>query len=249
MLNPYGGIGHEATFKNKTAKSRDSFKRCTLKPRKISVASRHFLNLKIAYCSGRKALVSRKPPRLTSPSKGIRNHYQEFGATKFYEKFGAQYRNPHEAVIRVLVERASVEWKFEIKNWRVLDLACGSGEATLALRDLGCNRIDGIDPYTGQAYFERTGQTALPHSFEELAKGVLPPATYDLCICSFALHLASPSFLPPLCLQLALRCARLWILTPHKRPHISSAWGWELKNEMVHERVRARCYQSLLFEG
>jgi hypothetical protein len=34
----------------------------------------------------------------------------------------------------------------------------------------------------------------------------------------------------------------LIILTPHKRPQLSPEWGWILKDEFVHERIRARLY-------
>jgi SAM-dependent methyltransferase len=184
---------------------------------------------------------------MNTNASAIRPQYEEHGATEFYEEFGDSYRNPHEPVIQTLLERAVRESNFDFASLRVLDLACGSGEATLALRASGCREIDGVDPFTGQAYFERTGQSCEAFSFEDVARGVLGARRYDLCVCSFALHLAPASILPNLCLQLALTCNSLWVLTPHKRPHLKSDWGWSLRSEDVFSRVRLRSYDSALF--
>lgn len=126
----------------------------------------------------------------------------------------------------------------------VLDLAAGSGEATLALRELGARQIDGIDPYTADAYSARTGASPERFSFEDVAVGALAGRSYSLVVCSFALHLCEPSRLPKVAQQLSLIGDALLILTPHKRPVIQPGWGWQLKGEMVVERVRARVYAS-----
>ena len=181
--------------------------------------------------------------------KGIRVEYEEHGATGFYEQFGEDYRNPHEPIICEILHRAASQWNFDLPHWRVLDLACGSGEATLALCELGAKSIDGFDPYTSAAYFKRTQQHAEAVSFADIASGVLQARRYDLCVCSFALHLSPPSLLPLLCWQLATSCARLLVLTPHKRPHISSNWGWNLKGEMIEQRVRAQFYESAIIRS
>lgn len=176
-------------------------------------------------------------------SDAIRPQYDEHGATEYYRKFGATYRNPHEPVVRTLIEQAAHEFPFDTTA-RVLDLACGSGEATLALREVGCTSIEGIDPFTSIAYLERTGQEAEDFSFEDAVQGVLSSRHYELCVCSFALHLAPNSVLPNLCLQLALICKTLWIITPHKRPHIKEEWGWKFREEIMLSRVRLRVYDS-----
>lgn len=175
----------------------------------------------------------------------IRPQYDEHGTTEYYRQFGATYRNPHEPVIHSLIHRAAREWSPDFAGMRVLDLACGSGEVTLALQQLGCADIDGVDPYTGEAYFERTGRGAEPISFAEIAQGVLQDHLYDLCVCSFALHLVEPSLLPNLCLQLSLICGKLIVLTPHKRPYIKSEWGWRMREEIMQSRVRLRAYDSV----
>jgi hypothetical protein len=178
----------------------------------------------------------------------IRPLYEEHGAPEYYRQFGASYRNPHEPVVRALIEQAARDFALP-ESARVLDLAAGSGEATLALRELGFQNIDGVDPFTGAAYFERTGQTCEAFSFEDVARGVLAVRRYDLCVCSFALYLAPESVLPNLCLQLALICRTLWVLTPHKRPHIKADWSWKLRNEILLSRVRLRVYSSVLSAG
>jgi SAM-dependent methyltransferase len=170
----------------------------------------------------------------------IRKQYEELGVEGFYAEHGAEYRNPHEPVIAEAVAQAVARWRLPLD--RVLDLACGSGEATLALASLGAKTIDGIDPFTGAAYRERTGRMAESWRFEEIAAGAIAGRRYDLIICSFALHLIEQSWLPALLAQLGLISNRLLILTPHKRPEIKTTWGWRLVDEFVHERVRVRLF-------
>jgi SAM-dependent methyltransferase len=184
-----------------------------------------------------KSQASRKRP-------SIRGEYEQHGVAGFYSERGGDYRNPHEPVIREALGIAAERWPLDLS--RVLDLACGSGEVTLALRDLGAGVIDGVDPYTGEAYRERAGQAAEPFSFEEIAAGALAGRAYSLIVCSFALHLLEPSRLPGVCYRLAEIGDALLILTPHKRPAIRPAWGWSLEGEHVHARVRLRYYRSSL---
>ncbi len=172
----------------------------------------------------------------------IRPAYEEHGVTGFYQQFGSSYRNPHETILQSLLKRVSLEWKLELSH--VLDLACGSGEATLVLQELG-GGVSGIDPYTGQAFFERTGLHAEPFSFDDIANGVLEGRNYSLIVCSFALHLVELSKLPMLMFQLAQITDTLLVLTPHKRPQIKPIWGWSLEQEMLEDRVRARLYRTL----
>ena len=176
-------------------------------------------------------------------SPSIRGEYQQHGVHKFYEQQGATYRNPHEEAIREALRLAVARWKLDPAG-KVLDLACGSGEATLLLRELGFQHIDGVDPYTGAAYRERTGQPAEAFTFEQIAVGALEGRTYDLIVCSFALHLAAESRLPTLAYQLSQIASLLLILTPHKRPYLKAEWGWVLDDEFVHDRVRCRLYRK-----
>lgn len=174
-------------------------------------------------------------------SNSIRNEYQAHGVDAFYEQYGATYRNPHEPIVRHLVQTSVEAWGLDIIH--VLDLACGSGEVTLALRALPmCGQVSGIDPYTASAYLERTGQAAETFTFEDIAQGALTGRHYSLIVCSFAMHLIAESWLPALSYHLSQISPQLLILTPHKRPDLKSAWGWGLTHEYLHERVRARLY-------
>jgi 2-polyprenyl-3-methyl-5-hydroxy-6-metoxy-1,4-benzoquinol methylase len=172
----------------------------------------------------------------------LRKAYETHGVRGFYEQHGAHYRNPHELSVARAITAAVQHWQPDLA--RVLDLACGSGEATLALRALGAGSLHGVDPYTGPAYQARTGQAAEPLSFEAIAAGALAGRAYTLIICSYALHLLQPSRLPQLAYQLSLLAPALLVLTPHKRPHLRSDLGWALTGELVVERVRVRHYQS-----
>jgi hypothetical protein len=180
------------------------------------------------------------PPPATR--KAIRHEYEDRGVEGFYRDRGGDYRNPHEPQIRKSIGIAAREWRLDLS--RVLDLAAGSGEATLALRSCGAEAIEGIDPFTFDAYHQRTGQPALRMSFEQIASGELAGPRYSLIVCSFALHLVEPSRLPRLCYQLGVIGEQLLVLTPHKRPRIAQAWGWELREEMVIQQVRSRLYRS-----
>jgi hypothetical protein len=172
----------------------------------------------------------------------IRTEYETHGVRAYYEQQGAHYRNPHEAALARALAAAVRAWQPDLSQ--VLDLACGSGEATLTLRALGAGATHGVDPYTGRAYLERTGQPAEPLSFEAVAAGALAGRHYSLIVCSYALHLLAPSRLPQLAYALSLLAPGLLVLTPHKHPTLRPEWGWGLVGEMVVERVRVRFYRS-----
>lgn len=188
------------------------------------------------------------PPRQKNllPS-AIRQSYDCYGVESFYQEYGAEYRNPHEIPLQELLEQCLRHWHLDLSS--VLDLACGSGEVTLVLQKWGCpaNQIEGIDPFTFEAYSKRTGLKAHRLSFEEIAQGALDSSTYSLIICSFALHLMESSRLPQLLLRLALRSPYLLILSPHKKPHCPQKTGWILQEQALRERIHARLYQSVLF--
>lgn len=172
----------------------------------------------------------------------IRREYETHGVAGFYRSGGADYRNPHAPQIRANLQIVAREWEVDLSD--VLDLAAGSGEVTLALRKLGAGRVDGIDPYTFDAYQQRTGRAAGRETFEEVAAGALSGRYYSLIVCSFAMHLVERSRLPGLCDALSRIGDSLLILTPHKRPEIRESWGWGLTREMVVQRVRSRLYRS-----
>lgn len=174
--------------------------------------------------------------------KAIRKEYEAYSVQGFYEKFGDEYRNPHEAIIKQVIEASVQKWQLNCD--RVLDLACGSGEVTLALQSLGVTNITGIDPYTYKAYYQRTGKQAEIYTFEDIATGVLTGRFYSLIVCSFALHLVAESRLPLLLYQLSLIGDTMIIITPHKRPQLKAEWGWIFLDEITIERVRSWLFQT-----
>ncbi|MFB2934437.1 methyltransferase domain-containing protein [Aerosakkonemataceae cyanobacterium BLCC-F154] len=174
--------------------------------------------------------------------KAIRNEYEAYSVPGFYEKFGDEYRNPHEVIVKRVIEESVNRWQLNCQQ--VLDLACGSGEVTLALQSSGVTNITGIDPYTYNAYFQRTGKQAEVYTFEDIAAGVLTGRNYSLIVCSFALHLVAESRLPLLLYQLSLVGDTMLIITPHKRPQLKAEWGWILLDEIIIERVRCWLFQT-----
>jgi SAM-dependent methyltransferase len=175
---------------------------------------------------------------------GISNAYRECGVEGFYSAKGEFYRNPHEN--RIVELLANFLPQLGMTSGKILDLACGSGEVTLAIQKLGSFEIDGIDPFTHVAYFKRTGIEAERWTFEEIEGGVISERSYDMVICSFALYLAEKSRLPLLCYQLSKIGKSLIVLTPHKRPNLREQWGWRLSEEVLQDRVRLRYYTSTL---
>lgn len=172
--------------------------------------------------------------------KSIRESYATLGVKTFYEKHGQNYSNPHESSIHKCLDAALAIWKPNLSN--VLDLACGSGEITSYLK---ATNIVGIDPYTHEAYYKRTGKNVFKYTFEDIATGAISDHRYSLIVCSFALHLVDQSRLPTLCLAIGQLSPNLLILTPNKKPIISH--GWDTPQELYIDRVRARYYNSTCY--
>ncbi|MEM1349908.1 MAG: class I SAM-dependent methyltransferase [Myxococcota bacterium] len=177
--------------------------------------------------------------------QGIRDAYADLGVAAYYEAYGASYRNPHEEIVRALVG----QW-LDLRGRppsSALDLACGSGEVTLALLERGVPRehLVAADPYTRDAYAERTGRAALPYTFEDIARGALCARTVDVVVCSFALHLADKSWLPTITWRLAELAPELVVITPNKRPELDPRWGFALEREWIRARIRCRVYSRV----
>ncbi|CAE6501855.1 unnamed protein product [Rhizoctonia solani] len=81
--------------------------------------------------------------------------------------------------------------------------------------------------------------------------------TYELVICSFALHLlVTPGSLYELLSALSYGARWLVVLEPHKKPEIKEGWGWTQwdittwaaaqgrEGEFIKERVHCRVYKS-----
>jgi hypothetical protein len=189
------------------------------------------------------------------------DEYNRLGVQKYYELHSCDYRNAHYAEIVQAISclmRSYQELEFLGDSLSVLDLACGSGEATQAMQEWQranptiaprIMQIDGADPYTGPAYEERTGKKAASFSFEAVAGGCLTEnqLEYDLCICSFAMHLLQDkSYLWCTLSALSRSCKFLALLSPHKKPEVAASTGWQLEYETVEARVRVRLYRSTL---
>lgn len=237
-------------------------------------------------------------------STSMRKNYGELGVSEYYKKVGSSYRNPHYPGIRLcLFLWLNRWWQMEqqviaqINSDQVMffDMACGSGEATVAFvewcttgkqffresitshhhcqpptpgpiqlprrkgivtpcplgPDFPRPHVSAADPFTVEAYKERTSYPCAKLSFEAIAEGHLPTISIniatgslqeitvpdqneaenqyliDTVVCSFALHLIeSPSGLFSLLWQLSLKARWLVILAPHKRPEIKEGWGW-----------------------
>jgi hypothetical protein len=192
-------------------------------------------------------------------TSGFRDLYRPAGPEGYYRQHGDVYRNPHEPAVAVAIAHAVEHWSLTsdrpdgIDFARVLDLAAGGGEATLALLHLiPAAQVDASDPYTSALYQRRTGLPCACHSFEQIATGEVVLAGYSCILSSCALHLASESWLPPLCLALATAGRDLLVITPLTRPEIRAAWGWRLVEATgcaaEGRSVRLRWYRSELIE-
>ena len=164
-----------------------------------------------------------------------------------------------------------------MQPWRVIDLACGGGEASTALATWWDERgiahgkrkrtsldIEACDPYAGirELYARQTGRVAEPWSFADVANGVLETRrSYDLVLASFCLHLLEGSSeLQATLRALARRSRLLCVAAPHKKPIIDAvATGWRRVGQEVvladetdegstRHRVRVRLYQSSLVD-
>ena len=184
-------------------------------------------------------------PLISAKKTSIRAAYSEYNVDEYYIKFGDRYQNPHAPIITEILELANQKW--QLPGDLVLDLACGSGEVTRALAQIGITNIEGIDPFTYRNYQARTGKPVQKYSFEDIAAGALTRGEenrkYSLIICSFALHLVPISRLPLLLYQLGLLSTHLLVITPHKRPEIKATWGWVCLGEISWKKVRVRLYQ------
>lgn len=191
-------------------------------------------------------------------STSFRENYGQFGVDNYYDNYGANYRNPHEAKLKRALLQMLAKWKGALALGKVMDLACGSGEVALVLKEWdakqrqssggdGCElELIGCDPYTYAAYEERLGCPALRHSFQDIADGVLyDEGEYDTIFCCYAMHLVEKDRLYALCQGLAQVAVYLVIVTPHKRPDIQESMGWALEDELVIDKVRMRRYRSV----
>jgi len=117
----------------------------------------------------RSSRPSRKSPPAPSP---VRPGYDSLGTEGYYAAHAADYANPHEPIVRRLVE-SWVKRHSPATDARILDLACGSGEISSVFLSHGFEHVVGVDPYTGPAYLSRTGREALKEDFVSISRGAL----------------------------------------------------------------------------
>ena len=171
----------------------------------------------------------------------VREGYEQLGVEGYYKEHGADYVNPHFEKIKYLLDLEEVKARIGVS---VLDLCCGGGEVTTILNSHGKEyQIDGVDPYTADAYKKNTGKECMPFNFKDIVLGALDNKRYDTVICSFAMHLCEQSMLNLLLYQLSTITQTLIILTPHKRPVINSFWKKE--KEILYEKVKLRIYSKI----
>jgi hypothetical protein len=173
----------------------------------------------------------------------IRDQYKKFGVKNFYSFHGGEYKNPHEPAIRKSILYIYQNWDLNFS--KVLDLACGKGEVTKILEDIGVKDIDAVDPYLNKEYEKETGRNCMEMSFDDIMKGTLKNS-YSLIICSYALHLLETDKLATFLYSLGDSADDLVIVGPHKRPYIKETWGWILEKEIVIDRVRTRHFSSTM---
>ncbi len=176
--------------------------------------------------------------------KRIRPLYEKYGAEGYYREHAADYSNPHFPEIEALIRQNFS--RFDCSGG-VLDFACGGGEVTQVLLQLGVARVTGCDPFTFDLYERQTGCSCLRFSFKDIVKGA-PLENYSLIISSFALHLCPEKDLFPLTWNLFQAAPTLVVITPHKRPELEKLPGIELiwENAAVTSRgkkVKLKTYR------
>jgi hypothetical protein len=172
----------------------------------------------------------------------FRQLYAASGVGAFYKAIGPRYINPQESNIHEVLKIICATWPIDLSH--VLDLAAGSGEVTVLLQSLGYSNIEGSDPYTNILYESRTRRRCMTYGFEDIARGQFLADRYSVVICSFALHLLAPSWLPGFLWGLQQITDTFLVVSPHKRPRISPEWGWTLVREKTRARVRTRLFLS-----
>ena len=171
-------------------------------------------------------------------NESIRKGYEELGVDEFYKVNHESYSNPHEEIISDLLKEA---FKRKYIGQSIIDLSCGSGEVSFALKDK-VSKITATDPYTADAYLKRMGSLPLNINFKDIVNGKLVEKA-DTIISSFAMHLCEESMLPSLLWALSNNADTLIIITPHKRPKCNQISGWTLIDSIEKDRVKLKVYK------
>lgn len=174
----------------------------------------------------------------------MRENYETHGVDNYYKKNSEEYTNPHEAQIRDLLVRNISK----INCGSVLDLCCGGGEVTKILIENGVENIIGTDPYMCKLYIKNTRKHCVNLSFKDILAGKLE-GSYDIIICSFALHLVNKKDLFMIVNELFRHTKTIAIIAPHKRPFLEKINGVSLNfsdysTTQKGKKVYLRIYKS-----
>lgn len=230
--------------------------------RRLRIVERTVESAVCAPPSGTSVPLLPLPPVPGGGFDSVWSAYDTMGPTAYYENHGASYRNPHEPTMAAALSLSLSSWdnaQLMRPLHRVLDLACGSGEASVAFEHWAAANADssllphleGADPHTAAAFKTRTGKSAHPWSFEDVAGGqwAREGLSWDLVMCSYALHLVDEVTLHATLSAVAHAARLLLVLTPHRRPTdaaVSKA-GWTQQGALTLEHVRVRLYRSQLY--
>lgn len=162
----------------------------------------------------------------------------------YYINNGNSYSNPHEASIQKIVK--NLVQKFFTIQYSYLDLGCGGGQVSKALDSIGCKNVVGLDPYTTSLYKKNCSYHILAHSFQDVAYNKIQLDACDVVIASFSLHLCPTNDLKLLCINLALVCKWLVIISPHKNPVLTEDCKFKLVEIFKTDRIHVRIYKSSL---
>ena len=126
-----------------------------------------------------------------SQDGGYHSDFQH-GVIDYYSRIGPTYENPDEPHIAAALTH--VVHRLDLRH--VLDLACGSGEATRWVLASGGHSIIAADPYTAQAFAARNVRAIdanyvnfQTYSFERVAAGRLSKARFSTVLCTYAINL------------------------------------------------------------
>ena len=163
------------------------------------------------------------------------------GVEEYYKENSEKYINPHNIFIDECIKLLINIVKF---NGPILDLCCGSGEVTSALQKLKIDdlKIVGCDPFTSELYLKNHKLECYKFSFDDIINQCFEGHRYGMVICSYALHLCKKSKLKLVCLSLKNISDILCIITPHKKPVITTEMGWILIHEFRRGKSKMNVY-------
>lgn len=182
-------------------------------------------------------------------NKSLRELYDEMTVEGYYEngRESTPYVNHHEPEVRKLL----LENCPDLNLTRVLDLACGDGLVTNAIKSyLGEDAIYsctyGCDPFMQKEYIKNTGRQCIDKSFKDIVeKGLIPNfgyKTFSCVICSFGLHLCEKSMLPDLTYRLSEIAETIVVISPSKYPYLGKPKVEKFCLTPQRKRVHYRVY-------